>query len=321
MDVLNELKTYVDSKEHSGAVLLTGKWGCGKTYLIKKFKKEIDSNDKVVLIVSLFGIDSIESLTRAIKDQIRSAIFGQEKNNSEENPKDIKKSLRNMAKLVSAFSEKINDINTNLSISIYEVIEIKKIVSLFGKDKQKEIILVFDDFERSEIEIIELLGVINEYCENRRIKVIIVADETKITIKDSNSNDVIKPKYREFKEKVIQTTINLTTDYQNVIHNIISNYEETCIGYRNFLNSNFSLLYQVFYESKYDNLRTIKSILIGFERIYKTCKDNFDNFEYLDDLLYSYSVMVFENRSGSYNKNKYDYLRVNASIKDKYMLQ
>jgi len=75
MDILNELKIYVNSKEHSGAVLLTGSWGCGKTYLIKKFKKEIDSDEKVVLIVSLFGIDSIDSLTRAIKDQIKVAIF------------------------------------------------------------------------------------------------------------------------------------------------------------------------------------------------------------------------------------------------------
>lgn len=320
MDILNELKIYVNSKEHSGAVLLTGSWGCGKTYLIKKFKKEIDSDEKVVLIVSLFGIDSIDSLTRAIKDQIKVAIF-EHNDDSEEKSKDTKKLFRNLMKVGSAFSEKMNNINTNLSISMYELIEINKIISCFDKfsKKEKEIILVFDDFERSKIEIIELLGAINEYCENREIKVIIVADEAKIIIKDDNDKDVINPKYREFKEKVIQTTINLTTDYRNIINNIILNYEETCIGYGNFLNSNISLFYQVFYESQCNNLRTIKSILIGFERIYKVCKTHFENFEYLNDLLYSYSVMIFENRSGNFNKNEHGYLTADTSFKDKYM--
>lgn len=322
MDVLNELKIYVDSKEHSGAVLLTGKWGCGKTYLIRKLKKEIDSDEKVVLIVSLFGIDSIDSLTRAIKDKIKIAIFEHNNEDSEEKSKDTKKLFRNLVKLGSAFSEKMDNINTNLSISMYELIEINKTISCFDKfsKKEKEIILVFDDFERSKIEIIELLGAINEYCENREIKVIIVADETKITIEDSNGNDVVNPEYNEFKEKVIQTTINLTIDYRDIINNIISNYKETCIGYSDFLNSNINLFCKVFYGSQYNNLRTIKSILIGFERIYEACKTNFEKFEYLNDLLYSYSVMVFEKKSGNFKKNdRYGYLTVDVSFKDKYM--
>ena len=39
-----------------------------------------------------------------------------------------------------------------------------------GKDESKELVLIFDDFELSQIDIVSLLGVINEYCENKRLK-------------------------------------------------------------------------------------------------------------------------------------------------------
>lgn len=39
-----------------------------------------------------------------------------------------------------------------------------------GKDESKELVLIFDDFELSKIDIVSLLGVINEYCENKRLK-------------------------------------------------------------------------------------------------------------------------------------------------------
>ena len=80
MNVADELKSYVNLKEHSGAVFLTGSWGCGKTYLINEFKREIDSNERAVLIVSLFGLESNEAVTKAIKDKIIAEMFSIKEN-------------------------------------------------------------------------------------------------------------------------------------------------------------------------------------------------------------------------------------------------
>lgn len=44
----------------------------------------------------------------------------------------------------------------------------------------KKIILVFDDLERSTLDEIAVLRCINEFCENKHIKTIIVANEEKI---------------------------------------------------------------------------------------------------------------------------------------------
>lgn len=317
MDVLNELKLYAESKEHSGAILLTGSWGCGKTYLINEFKNEINSNDKAILIVSLFGIDSIDSLTKAVKDRIIDELF---KNKESDDNNEKRKKLSILIKLVSAFSDKLSNIQTNLSMSIYEFIEIKRTIDFRdGLDKKsKEIILIFDDFERSKIDIVELLGVINEYCENREIKVIIVADESKITINE-NDKKVINPKYLEFKEKVIQTTLNIQPNYYAAINNIANNYCETIVGYKEFLVKNINLLFQVFSESEYNNLRTVKSILIEFERVYKVCQAKFKNTYFINELLYSYSAMSFESRSGNFKRNEYGYLTTDSTLKKKYL--
>lgn len=309
MNVSDELKIYIDCKEHTGAFLLTGKWGCGKTYLIKNLKSEIDSDDKVMLIISLFGIDSVEMLTKAIKEQIIEMALGTTKENQGINK------IQKIVNMLLSFSDTLSSIKANVSLTIYELISIKKNINILGKNK--EIILVFDDFERSNFDTIELLGIINEFCENRHIKTIIIADEEKIV----QTEELNKTKsYKDFKEKVIQSTCMLSANYGEVIGNIISNYSETYNGYHEFLVKNIDLLKQVFYESESNNLRTIKAILIGFERVYNTCRKESLDSNYIRDIFYSYSVMIFESRKGNFQKGAYGYLFIDTSFNEKYLL-
>ena len=320
MDVMEELKSYINHKEHSGAVLLTGSWGCGKTYLINKFKEKIDSDERVVLIISLFGLESNEAVTKAIKDKIIAEVLNI-KDDSDKNDK-----LSNVNTVLKGVSSipKVKEFIANLSISIHDLIEIKNTMDFWPKQKGKELIFIFDDLERSNIHDVELLGMINEYCENRKIKTIVVANEEKIqSNKDSQDNLKKNPKYLELKEKVIQTTLKLIPDFEEVIDNIVSNYVETCDGYKEFLLNNNELLKHVFYESNCNNFRTFKSILVGFERVFKVCKkeyeDNFSEFVYLNDLLYSYSAMSFEEKYGKFKRIKRRGFVGENSFKDKYV--
>ena len=88
---------------------------------------------------------------------------------------------------------------------LYDLVAVSSQISCRqnGSITKKELVLVFDDFERSKIDKIELLGVINDYCENDGIKTILVADEEHI---DGDE-------YRAFKEKLISRTVKIRADY------------------------------------------------------------------------------------------------------------
>ena len=50
--------------------MLTGKWGCGKSYLVKKIAEDQEKEKKAAMaIVSLFGLDSIAAINKSVKDK------------------------------------------------------------------------------------------------------------------------------------------------------------------------------------------------------------------------------------------------------------
>ena len=78
-------------------------------------------------------------------------------------------------------SKKIND--TVVAIDPLNFITVKSTVNVNGSEKK--VVLIFDDLERSRLDTIDVLGCINEYCENQGINTIIVANED---ILRSNNN-------------------------------------------------------------------------------------------------------------------------------------
>lgn len=160
--------------------------------------------------------------------------------------------------------------------------------------------------------MVDLLGVINEYCENRNIKTIILAAEDVILKNEENIKKVVWEEggtkkeasikeqirsvsdYQDFKEKVVFQTIKFELSYIDTIDLIIDKYKESKDGYVVFLKRNSTVIKQVFTESKYDNLRTIKTIITNFERVYGAwCKAGIVQ-DALPKILYAYAAKYFE---------------------------
>lgn len=40
VNIVQEIENFLKQNENSGALLVTGKWGCGKTYLLNKIAEE-----------------------------------------------------------------------------------------------------------------------------------------------------------------------------------------------------------------------------------------------------------------------------------------
>lgn len=67
MNLIEELKNYCDINNPVGALMLSGEWGCGKTYLIKNKFIPLEKDTYAFVSVSLFGIDSLDTLRVEVK--------------------------------------------------------------------------------------------------------------------------------------------------------------------------------------------------------------------------------------------------------------
>lgn len=303
MNIKQEIISYISSKETSGAVLITGKWGSGKTYYLKQIATEINNNINYYMVfVSLFGVESPEMLDSKVKQ----AVFLSGINKlSEKNQRKLSSVKNGISSLFSHLEDYISlakSANTMLSFNLLDFISVEKEVPCICKNDEskmnivkKELILVFDDLERCKMDTVSLLGVINEYSEDRKIKTIIIANEEKI---EDDSG-----KYTLFKEKVIQRTLKYIPNYSFIITEIVKDYDEMREGYQDFLLDNIKTIITVFSESGYDNLRSLKSVIIDFERIYDALIRIGVSSVDIQDLLYKFCAVMFENKSGHYIKD------------------
>lgn len=313
MDIRKEIMEFISSKEKNGALLLTGKWGCGKTHLIRQVRDELNKEAQyAVVVVSLFGIDSIQGVARKVKESVFKIMMGSEEQNQEKAwGKKAKSVLSSVTAVLGEFSNYAKGVNTALSINPYDLVAVSSQISCRqnGTTIKKELVLVFDDFERSKIDKVELLGAINDYCENDGIKTILVADEAHIE----------GDEYKGFKEKLISRTVKVRADFANAIWHIINNYKETVQGYKDFLGNNIGAISILFIESRTDNIRSFKSFLMDFERVYQAWVQSGIPTEYMPEVMYAFGAVLFEYKNNSYRENeKYGYLLADGEIKKKY---
>lgn len=315
MNVEQEINNYITTKENNGALLITGKWGCGKTYLLKSIIKNFNNEDKYLLsLISLFGVDSIESMHKTIKENV---FFSRGFENNSETIKNNFKKFKDKTKLLldawEESSKVIKGINTALNFNWQDFFTIQEEIECLHEKQRikKKLVLIFDDFERSKVERIELMGAINDYCENKNIKVILIADEEHI-----NSE---KGEYKEFKEKLISRTVRIMPEYESIIRSIVTGYKETEKGYCNFLKRNMELILQVFSESKTENLRSLKSFFLDFERVFASWNINNIPKDYLPKVFYNFGAIIFVVKSGNYKSDgKYGDLFADDKIRDDY---
>ena len=321
MNVTSEIKSYIELKETCGALLLTGKWGCGKSYIMHQLADSLNGEDQyAVAIVSLFGVQSIEELDKKVKE----AILYVRTINKSENDSSSKVSalIKNAKKLSSELSDVwqgFRGINAALSINLYDFFDIKSELLCFSKNGKtmvsKTLVLVFDDFERSKQDKTILLGTINNYCENKKIKTILIADE----------NHIDEEAYKEFKEKVISHAIKIaanprpTPAYTMLFTKRVAGLVmlEKKIAFRltscsrPFTSSKASRLSdldtikEIFGESKSDNLRTLKIWLTDFERVYKLWIELDLPLKDIDQVFYNFGAVMFEYKLAKCELDRY----------------
>jgi len=233
MNTKDEIIDFISAKENNGALLITGQWGCGKSYLVKHISEKLNKTEEYyIAVISLFGIQSVATLNHCVKEAYLDANTGFLGKTARKVGKVVAETVKEgteVAATVTSFltaptsailSGVSQGISSLMSINAFDLIAVKNVIERDGR----KFVLVFDDFERCSIDVIDLLGAINEYCENKKIKAIVVCDEDHIQ----------HPKYVEFKEKLISRTLRLHPNYNEIITGIVDTYEETAPGYKHF---------------------------------------------------------------------------------------
>ena len=171
--ILKEIKYYIDTDFYNYAVMIDGAWGSGKTYFVKNvLLKKIESNEKRVLYVSLYGISNIQELGKKLyldfllKDKSKLVT---------EHSELVENVVGTMIDIGSPFMGKLGDIDIKEK-------KIKNIVQNTVKHicPMKNCVLIFDDLERCDCSIQDILGYINGFVEQAGMKVVIIANQEEL---------------------------------------------------------------------------------------------------------------------------------------------
>ena len=363
MKTLEELIYYCKEENPFGAIMLTGKWGCGKTYLIDNDLVAELGDAFIVIRVSLFGKESLEEVKRDVQKLYFQKVIlnlgsdvehvvGKMPNISEEQAKNAREAVDELSlktqkftksktariiKIVADICKQIPALEKIMSISPSNYIDVEPYIG------DKKVVLVFDDLERCKVlDEIQVLGCINEYCENKHIKTIIVANEEVIVKKEKNNNDKSEIKntntddgkndtissandltYNDIKEKIVTRTIRNVPDYSKIIIEILREYKSSNSDnepslYKEFLERQKEDIIRIFHCGSCDNIRSVKCAIQDFERIFDAISGKVSD-EDLNGFFVMFMVfmLLFRDKKIT-NDEKYGYLLSDEIIREEY---
>ncbi len=280
--MLNGIRNYL-SMESTGALMVSGEWGCGKTYHIEKvIIPTLRQDGWNPTKVSLFGIESVNEIPLRIAANYKRT----EKENKKLWQYDwIKEKAGKVVAKGTQFASSISWLES--------FVDMKTLVStnsglLYKLIPTEKTVIILDDIERviDTIDVHTLLGAINELVEQRGYKVVVIANNSYMQQK-SEAKLV-------FKEKVIEKTLVYEPD-------VVSIFKELCgKGYSSpftaFMTAQKAVevidpSYPSYKEDKglqveLHNIRILKFALAHFSKIYEVCnaflkdenKDTADSF-------------------------------------------
>ena len=294
-DIIRFLDEYKDDPDPQYAVLLDGKWGCGKTFFIKSWLDtfQTENEDELApMYVSLFGVQTVKQ----INDTINGLLF------PFMNSK-VYKIGKTITKMVASAALRFNvDYDGDKKSDGTVDFKLDPLMDLLN-DKKEELkgrrILIFDDLERANIGVKELYGYINRFVEHNRFKVIVVCNSTEITDKET---------FNRFREKIIGRTFEIHSDIDAAINSFAN---EIPTSY--FVQQHISEVKEAFKLTGYSNLRVLRQCIRDFNQIFQGIHidngnpyQNKELFHFLIRFVVLYSEMSTSNKDIIANwKQKY----------------
>jgi hypothetical protein len=276
-ELVENICDYVKKPYTDYAIMINGEWGSGKTYFwnnklrsrLESIKVE-DKNYKTIYM-SLYGINSLEEISKKIFIETNPMINKTLKKFVDTRqgniiPEYVKTGL-DMANLFGSTSFSADKVDFSKMFSI--------------DDK----ILCFDDLERANVDVIDILGYINNFVEHDGIKTILICNEKELATKFKNNNVELKTLIATY---ILDKEGNLVEKKDKLFSE-----EEQSVPLGNLIEDKIADIFD-----KANAYERIKEKLIG------------ETFEYVPEYAYILNGMIMKY---SYNEKLSDFYKRNTS--------
>lgn len=219
-DMERILDHYLQTRRPDYAIMISGKWGIGKTYFIRRYLRRIQWNifREFPVFVSLYGVENEEQIEQEL----------------------VKKSLLSWRTILCLFllliplyflkplfpdllgivkriggENKIEfwgfvgPILVVLVAYLYKTFKLNWLNLLLWKRP-----IIFDDFERTKMNGSEMLAYLNRYVEHLHKHIVIVCNEEELNRNDEN--------FRKIREKVIGKQLSFSPDSEMAMKNLLN---------------------------------------------------------------------------------------------------
>ncbi len=342
-DLVESILDYVRSDYTDYAIMINGEWGSGKTHFWNnKIRKKIESlqlNGKryTTIYMSLYGISNLEEISKKIFIETTQLMD------------------KNLRKFMEANGQTTIPEYAKTGIDMANFFGVTQngdrvdYGEFFSTDDK---VLCFDDLERANVDVIDILGYINNFVEHDHIKTIIICNEKELSTKLKSSNlemktfiatylldkqnelnksdkpmvEKIQDKiehvfdkandYERIKEKLIGETFEYAPKFDYIINGILMRYENNPDLIR-FLRENTGLIISTFHKSGTRNLRILKHALNDFKKIYEMVNKSYPNTNHrvVQTMLIFTIAISFEIKAGKVTKDKFVNIKDNEEYK------
>ena len=186
IDFLESINSFLKT-ETSGALMISGAWGSGKTYYIDHTLQEaLLQKEKYPIKISLFGLSNLDDFERRITE-LYLQTYGEEQLMpiAEKDKKVFSRLANYFSKIrLSRGTPSIQSV-ADMVPFVGQFVDVSRIIdaytALCTKRLPKDsIVLILDDLERAVVTIEPhlLLGIINDLVETKKYKVIVIANDS-----------------------------------------------------------------------------------------------------------------------------------------------
>ena len=343
-DLVESILDYVRADYTDYAIMINGEWGSGKTYFWNhKVKNKIESlqlngRKYTTIYMSLYGISNLEEISKKIFIETTQLM-----------DKNLKKYMDSHGQTTIPEYAKTGLDMANF-FGVTKNGEKVDYEAFFSTDDK---VLCFDDLERANVDVVDILGYINNFVEHDHIKTIIICNEKELATKFKSSNiemktfiatylldkqneltkgeekpmvEKIRDKieyvfdnandYERIKEKLIGETFEYAPKFNYIINGLLMRYENIPDLIR-FLRENTNLIISTFNKSGTRNLRILKHSLNDFKKIFEIVNKAYPNtkLRVLQTMLIFTIAVSFEIKAGKITKNKFVNIQSNEEYK------